>query len=136
QKTPPIDACPGWLLGSGMRHLGALRILLLTVVALAATQAVAVEKAAPPPGDIPGKGSCLIVDYTPKRGDGYTWYYCPSSRVFVRPGQRWLIDLDKGVETRVLEEERKVRALPLSVKQEQQRAQTGQQSPPSFSSTG
>jgi hypothetical protein len=100
------------------------------------SQAAAVEQAAPSSKAAPAAGSCVIVDYAPKRGDGYTWYYCPSSRVFIRPGQRWLTNLDTGVETRVLEQERKVRTLPLSVKQEQQRAATGQASAPSFKATG
>jgi hypothetical protein len=119
-----------------MRRLDASRLLVVSVFALAATRAGAIEKAAPPSNGVPGAGSCLIVDYAPKPGDPYTWYYCPSSRVFVRPGQRWIMNLDTGVETRVLEQERKVRTLPLGVKQAQQRATTGQDSAPSFTATG
>jgi hypothetical protein len=119
-----------------MRRFDASRLLLVSAFALAATRAAAVENAAPPGNGVPGSGSCLIVDYTPKHDAGYTWYYCPSSRVFIRPGQRWVTNLDNGVETRVLEQERKVRTLPLSVKQEQQRTATGQDSAPSFTATG
>jgi hypothetical protein len=118
-----------------MRHLP-LRFVVLGIVALAATRAPAVDKSAPPSADAPGTGSCVIVDYTPKTGDAYTWYYCPSSRIFIRPGHRWITNLDAGTETRVMEADRKVRTLPISVQHEQRRAETGQQSAPSFASTG
>jgi hypothetical protein len=120
-----------------MRHRDTTRLLLVSAFALAATRAAAAEnKTAPPANGAPGAGSCVIVDYTVKVGDGYTWYYCPSSRVLVRPGQRWITNFDTGIETRVMENDRKVRTLPLSVKQEQRRAETARQSAPSFTATG
>ena len=135
-RLPPIGARPGCLLPSGMRRRVTSKLLLACAFALAATRAAAAENATPPGDGVPGTGSCLIVDYTPKAGDGYTWFYCPSSRVFVAPGQRWIMNLDTGVETRVLEQERKVRTLPLGVKQAQHRANTGQDSAPTFKATG
>ena len=106
-----------------MRRPDALRLLLVSAFAVAASRAAAVEPA--PAGDgAPVAGSCLIVDYSVKAGDGYTWYYCPSFRVFVRPGQRWITNFDTGIETRVLEKDRKVRPMPISVKREQRRAET------------
>jgi hypothetical protein len=119
-----------------MRHLGAPLLLLLSVVALATTRAAATESAAPPATSVPGEGSCIIVDYSPKVGAGYTWYYCPSSRVFVRPGQRWITNLDTGIETRVIEKDQKVRTLTLSEKYEQRRGEIARQSAPSFEPTG
>ena len=120
-----------------MRRPGAAPLLLVSALALAAIPAAATESAAPPPAkDALGTGSCVIVDYTVKSGDGYTWYYCPSSRVFVRPGQRWITNFDTGVETRVLDQEKKVRTLPISVKQEQRRTENANQSAPTFEATG
>jgi len=120
-----------------MRRPGAAPLLLVSALALAATPASATEGAAPPvTTDTLGTGSCLIVDYSVKTGDGYTWYYCPSSRVFVRPGQRWITDFDSGIETRVLDQEKKVRTIPLSVKLEQRRAEVARQSATSFEATG
>jgi hypothetical protein len=117
-------------------HPPALRLLLASAFALAAIRAAAAEKPAPAGDGAPVAGSCLIVDYAVKNGDGYTWYYCPTYRVFVRPGQRWITNFDTGIETRILEKDRKVRTLPISVKQEQRRAETANQSAPSFTATG
>jgi hypothetical protein len=118
-----------------MRNLP-LRFIVVGIFALAATRAPAVEKAGPPSEDASGTGSCVIVDYTPKTGEAYTWYYCPSSRIFIRPGHRWITNFDTGTETRVMEADRKVRTLPISVQHEQRRTATGQQSAPSFATTG
>jgi len=118
-----------------MRHRP-LRYIVVGIFALAATRAPAVEKAAPPSENALGTGSCVIVDYTPKTGDAYTWYYCPSSRIFIRPGQRWITNFDTGTETRVMEADRKVRTLPISVQHQQRRAETGQHNAPSFATTG
>jgi len=119
-----------------MRHLPTLRFIVISTFALAATRAPAIEKAAPPSNDASRTGSCVIVDYTPKKGDGYTWYYCPSSRIFIRPGHRWITNFDTGMEMRVMDADRKVRTLPISVQHEQRRTETGQQSAPSFTTTG
>jgi hypothetical protein len=116
------------------RHLP--RLLLVSAFALAATPALAVEKPAPSSKDGSGAGSCVIVDYAPKMGVAYTWYYCPSSRIFIRPGQRWITNFDTGMETRVIDADRKVRTLPISVQHEQRRAETGQKSAPTFKPTG
>jgi len=119
-----------------MRHLGASRLLLVTVFALAATPAAATEGAAPPSTGALGDGSCVIIDYTSKGGKAYTWYYCPSLRIFVRADQRWITNFDTGIETRVMVTDRKVRTLPLSVKYEQRRTETARQSAPFFEATG
>jgi hypothetical protein len=122
-----------------MVHPGSTRLLLLSAFALAAaTRAVATETAAPPSTGVQGDGSCVIVEYSSVKpgGAGYTWYYCPSMRVYVRPGQRWITNFDTGIETRVLEMDRKVRTLPLSVKYEQRRAENARQSGLSFAATG
>jgi len=121
-----------------MRRLDIPSLLLVSAFALAATRVTAAEKAAPPAGGVPGSGSCVIVEYTVKSADpgSYTWYYCPSSRVFVRPDQRWITDFDTGIETRVMDKERKVRTLPISVKQEQRRADIDRRSALSMTATG
>jgi hypothetical protein len=119
-----------------MRHLRPVRFILVSTFVLAAARAPAVEKAAPPSKDGSGTGSCVIVDYTPKTGEAYTWYYCPSSRIFIRPGHRWITNFDTGMETRVMDADRKVRTLPISVQHEQRRTETGQQSAPTFAATG
>src|SRR5512147_1429189 len=111
-----------------MRHRSALRFIVVSVFALAAMRANAIEKTAPPGNDVSGTGSCVIVDYTPKTGDAYTWYYCPSSRVFIRPGQRSITNFDTGMETQVTDADRKVRTLPISVQHEQRRTAAGQNS--------
>jgi hypothetical protein len=119
-----------------MRHRSALRFIVVGIFALAAMRATAIEKAAPPGNDVSGTGSCVIVDYTPKTGDAYTWYYCPSSRVFIQPGHRSITNFDTGMVTQVMDADRKVRTLPISVQHEQRRTETGQQSAPSFTTTG
>ena len=119
-----------------MRHLATALLLLVIAFASAATPVAATEPAAPPSAGAPGDGSCVIVDYTAKVGPAYTWYYCPSLRVFVRDDQRWITNFDTGVETRVMDKDRKVRTLPLSVKYEQRRVETSRQSAPSFEATG
>jgi hypothetical protein len=118
-----------------MRHLGPPQLLLLTVIAFASSAATT-ENPAPPSNDVAGSGSCVIVEYTAKAAPGYTWYYCPEMRVFVRQDQRWITNFDTGIETRVIDKDRKVRTLPLSVKYEQRRAETAKQSAPSFEATG
>ena len=119
-----------------MRHRSALRFIVVGIFAFAAMRANAIEKAAPPGNGVSGTGSCVIVDYTPKTGDAYTWYYCPSSRVFIRPGQRSITNFDTGMETQVTDADRKVRTLPISVQHEQRRTAAGQHSAPSFTTTG
>jgi hypothetical protein len=119
-----------------MGHLSHLRFIVVGSLVLAATRTPAVEKAAPPGKDASGTGSCVIVEYKSKTGDPYTWYYCPSSRVFIRPGQRWITNLDTGMETRVMDADRQVRTSAISVQHEQRRTDTGQQGPPSFTTTG
>ena len=119
-----------------MRHLGSPQLLLLTVIAFAASSAAATENPAPPSNDVAGSGSCVIVEYTAKAAPGYTWYYCPEMRVFVRQDQRWITNFDTGTETRVMEADRKVRTLPISVQHQQRRAETGQHNAPSFATTG
>ena len=119
-----------------MRHPGAPLLFLVIALASAATPAAATETAAQPSTAATGDGSCVIVEYTSKAGPAYTWYYCPSLRVFVRSDQRWITNFDAGVETRVMDKDRKVRTLPLSVKYEQRRVETSRQSAPSFEATG
>ncbi len=120
-----------------MRHRDTVRLLLASAFALAATHASATDNATPPSDATLGAGSCVIVEYQVKSGDpGYTWYYCPSSRVFIRPGQRWITNFDTGIETRVVDQDRKVQTLPLSAKREQQRAEMARRSAPSFTATG
>ena len=119
-----------------MRRRFAPRFIVVSIFALAPMRATAIEKAAPPGNDVSGTGSCVIVDYTPKTGDAYTWYYCPSSRVFIRPGHRSITNFDTGMETQVVDADRKVRTLPISVQHAQRRTESGQQSAPSFTTTG
>jgi len=110
--------------------------MVVSAFALAATRAPAMEKAARPGNDASGTGSCLIVEYKPQTGDPYTWYYCPSSRVFISPGDRRITNFDSGIETQVMDADRKVRTMPISVRHERRRTETGQQNAPSFTATG
>ena len=110
--------------------------MVVSTFALAATRAPAIEKAARPGNDASGTSSCLIVEYKPQTGDPYTWYYCPSSRVFISPGDRRITNFDSGIETQVMDADRKVRTMPISVQHERRRTETGQQNAPSFTATG
>jgi hypothetical protein len=81
-------------------------------------------------------GDCVIVDYKSSTGGTYTWYYCPSSRIFVKAEERRITDFDTGIETRVSNEDRKVRTLPLRVPQEARRADLRRRESASIAPTG
>ena len=79
---------------------------------------------------------CVIVEYKNSKGGAYTWYYCPSSRIFVQPNERWITNFDTGIETRVLDKDRKVQKLPISVKQEWRRPELARRKSVSITPTG